>query len=216
MPAPVAPVAAPPAPVAAPAAPAPTAVALAPRREVTALTHRVIGSAASAGLVSGIGSPSAVTLETLPDLLPEPGVDDSTPPLRKQPAFIVSLIAAGVILLGVAAFFVLQHVLRGPDAVEGLTVLDGGNNYVLQWNGPDVPYSVSVTTKASTTIDVTRFVKGGRQAFVPKSGLGLTDASCFVVRSTAEATEHPTVPTSRADLSTAGAQRFCVADIPSQ
>ncbi|WP_345373102.1 hypothetical protein [Frondihabitans cladoniiphilus] len=222
----------PPAPVAAPAAAEPVAPAAAPpitapvatqplaprrlpeppRRELTALSHHVIG--AGTAVLTRAPQAGAVKrpLASIPESLPAPTDDDLPKPLRRQPAFIVSIVAAIVILVGVATFLVLQQVLRGPDTVQNLTVLDGGNNYVLQWNGPDVPYSVAATNAPSNTIDVTRFVKGGRQAFVPKSGLGVSKSSCFVVRSQAEASSHA-VPTTAAELASEGGRKFCVADI---
>ncbi|RKR73959.1 hypothetical protein C8E83_1059 [Frondihabitans australicus] len=198
----------------APAAAAlPTAPAVA-----SVLTHRTIGR--SAGHLD-LGDPrwsvgSATTLlETRVDVLPE--LDDDVPVRRltRQPAFLVSMGAAVVVVVVVVVIVLMQTVFRGPDRVENLQLLDGGANYVLQWNGPNVPYAIAMTN-ASTgkTIDVSSLVRGGREAWIPKNGAEVTDRSCFIVRSQREATSQK-LPATAAGLSAQGAAKVCVSQISS-
>jgi hypothetical protein len=187
---------------------------------VAVLTHTTIGGhAGHLDLAdprwSRDGGTAGVLLESRADVLPE--LEDDVPPRRitRQPAFIVALAAAVVVVVVVVILVLMQTVFRGPDRVENLQLLDGGDNYILQWNGPDVPYAVTMTgATGGKTEDVSNLVKNGRQAWIPKSGADVTDDSCFVVRAQRETTQK--LPTAKAALAGQGAARVCIADVKAQ
>lgn len=195
------------------AAPLPTVAA------ATVLTHHTIGRAAGQLDLGDArwsrGSASQLLLESRVEALPELDDDVPTKRLTRQPAFIVSMAAAVVVVVVVVVLVLMQTVFRAPDRVENLQLLDGGANYVLQWNGPNVPYSVEMTA-ASTgkNVDVSSLIRGGREAWIPKNGAEVTDRSCFIVRSQSETSSKP-LPTTSAALAAQGAAKVCVSQVSS-
>jgi hypothetical protein len=185
----------------------------------TVLTHHTIGRAAGQldlGDARWSGaSASRLLLESRVEALPELDDDLPTKRLTRQPAFIVSMAAAVVVIVVVVVLVLMQTVFRAPDRVQNLQLLDGGANYVLQWNGPNVPYAVEMTA-ASTgkNVDVSSLIRGGREAWIPKNGAEVTDRSCFIVRSQGESSSKP-LPTTTAALAAQGAAKVCVSQVSS-
>ncbi|AMM21013.1 hypothetical protein AX769_13825 [Frondihabitans sp. PAMC 28766] len=180
------------------------------------LTHHTIGAAPgrldladprwSTTLASRSGG---LLLETRPPALPELDEEGPARRLTHQPAFIASMAAALVVVVVVVVLVLMQTVFRGPDRVENLQLLDGGDNYVLQWSGPDVPYDVLMTGGSTgKNEDVSALVKGGRSAWIPKTGADVTDKSCFIVRGQRATSQK--LPTTKAALAAQGAARICV------
>lgn len=154
---------------------------------------------------------SKVRLARDREVLPELEEPPPPKPLRRQPAFIVSMAVAGVTLVGVGAMFVLGNIFREPDRVSDLVIQDGGDNYVIEWSGPDVPYSVVMTDEAlDAPADLSAMLKG-REVWVPKRGLGVTSDSCFTVRS-AEVAASEGFSDDPVVIDDQGGARVCVLD----
>jgi hypothetical protein len=158
-----------------------------------ALTHHVLGTPGETGrfaFAEGNGAERPAPLESEFELLPELAAEAPPRPIWRQPAFVVSVAAALVMVLGFIGVLVVQALLREPDRVEGLTITDTGSQYFLQWKGPDVPYSV-IMTGGDAPADISAYIRDGRTLWIPTAAEQVKGDSCFVVRSMKAAADDP-------------------------
>jgi hypothetical protein len=142
--------------------------------------------------------------------LPELDQDIEARPLRRQPVFIVSLVLAIVVALTVVGFWVKQQFFSAPDAVQGINLLDGGENWVLEWRGPDVPYTVLVVDGDGVVQgDISEWIRQW-QVYMPKDYPELSADSCFVVQPQETADLSASIDLRR--LSATGGSSLCLAD----
>ena len=213
LPAPPAFVPAAPDPVPVPQPPAPVRPTPAPPSG-TVLARRTIGSAPGQAVL--LGRPSgtrteATRLEHDRQVLPELEELPPARPLYRRPAFVVSLAIAVVAVLTCVTLVVVQHVTRRPPAVASVTLQDVGDYYLLEWEGPDVPYRLVLTTAdGADPADVSSLVRG-QEAWVPKTSAHVTPDSCLVVLAVEVADDHA-FTVDPADLAAQGGAMACVAD----
>lgn len=145
-------------------------------------------------------------------MLPELEAPPPPRPLRRQPAFIVAMSAAGAAILALAGTLVVQTVFLAPATVEAVRLTDLGDNLLLQWEGPDVPYSVMMTSADfADPADLSAMIKGGRDAWIPRNAAGVSSDACFVVRTRAAAEQFAFTEVAT-ELVDQGGARICAVD----
>ncbi|WP_221584803.1 hypothetical protein [Microbacterium sp. G2-8] len=127
----------------------------------------------------------------------------------RHPALIVSSILTILAILGMTAWMIVSAVLSS-DVVVGeisLTIEDGQAH--VDWDGPPASYDLYGVSGDGSVTDLSQFVMGGTDAWLPSATATWDDATCFVVRGS----EHADVPVSLSadDLAAQGAQSTCVA-----
>lgn len=191
---------------------APTGVA--PPLVSVDLTRRIIGDGPDAiplqtpGWTPSMGDKPR--LERLLDPLPELDVDISVRRLRRQPAFVVSVALAVAAGLAVSGWWVKHQYFSPPEAVQNIELLDAGDNYRLEWRGPDVPYTaLLVHDDGEVQGNLQKWIRGWG-LYMPKTYPGLTADSCFVVQPEGTAVIEKHLDLSNLDAS--GGALVCIAD----
>lgn len=191
---------------------------LPPRPVSTPLTRHAIGSEPDAvplqtpGWTRSVGEKRRI--ERPLDPLPELDVDISARPLSRQPAFLVSMTLAVIALLGVGGWWVRNQFFSPPDAVETITLLDAGDNYRLEWRGPDVPYTVLVVhDDGQVQGDVSGWVRDWA-LYMPKDYPELAADSCFVVQPATVTITGTAIDVG--GLSASGGAMTCIADMSTE
>lgn len=150
-------------------------------------------------------------MEREAEVLPELEAEIKPRPLRRQPAFLVSMGLALVAVL-VCGGLVIRHTMYGaPDRVENVTLRDTGDNYLLEWDGPDVPYHLDLTTADGAKPEDVSGLLRSWEAWVPKDGLGVAQDSCLVIRPQ-ETEESEPFTVDAQELEAQGGAIVCVAD----
>jgi hypothetical protein len=136
--------------------------------------------------------------------------DETTRPLWKHPAFVVSAITT-VLAVGIgAALMIVSFTSGGPARVSDLAIASGSGNVRLTWSGPDQPYSLYVTgPDGGDAVDLSQLVRG-HEAWLPRTAGLFADDSCFVVRAADRSSDDVTLDDGALDDQ--GAQSVCVAD----
>ncbi|ROR82236.1 hypothetical protein SAMN06295974_3129 [Plantibacter flavus] len=152
------------------------------------------------------------SLERERAVLPELEEPPQPKPLRRQPAFIVALSATAAALVTFVAIVVVQLVVQAPTRVEAVHLTDLGDNLLLQWDGPDVPYAVAMTGgDIDGAVDLSAMIKGGREVWVPKRTAAVSTDACFVVLDRA-VSEREQLVSDTERLAEAGGARICVSE----
>lgn len=127
----------------------------------------------------------------------------------KHPAFIVSIITTFLALAGAAAWFVVTLLTDDTVRVTSLTIENTGGNTHLDWEGPDAAYSLFSVQADGEVADLSQWILGGTEAWLPTAA-GLSDAdTCFVVR---PATVSAEVSLDAGALADQHGQRVCMVD----
>lgn len=126
-----------------------------------------------------------------------------------HPAFIVSAVLTFLSMAGMAAWMIVAALTATDVVVTGLTVTDANGTLHVDWDGPDAVYSLYGVGGDGQVTDLSGFVRGGTDAWLPAAANVYSPDTCFVVR---EAGLEADVTLNADGLAGQGAQSVCVAD----
>ncbi len=174
-------------------------------------THIDLGTAPGQPILTAGGE--GVAFQAAVTVLPELEEAAARPrTIWRHPAFIVSLVLAGLAVIAAAVMLVLSLVLGGSHgAVSDAALSEAGGNLHLTWNSSGAVELYVLT--GSSTLDASQLVVGTDEAWIP-SALGVYDqSSCFVIRPQGTSGE---VSAAVDALAAQGAASVCVRDAASQ
>ena len=126
-----------------------------------------------------------------------------------HPAFIVSGILTFLSIAGMAVWMIVSALTAAEVVVTGLTVTVADDVAHVDWEGPKAVYSLYAISGDGAIDDLSTWVRGGTDAWLPMSA-GLWDPeTCFVVR---EAGKDAEITLGVGELAAQGAQSTCIAD----
>jgi hypothetical protein len=126
-----------------------------------------------------------------------------------HPAFIVSAVLTFLSMVGMATWMIVSALTSTDVVVTGLTVTDAEGTAHIDWEGPDAAYSLYAVHGDGEVVDLSTWIRGGTDAWLPMSADLFDAETCFVVR---EAGLDPAVTLDADDLAAQGGQSACMAD----
>ena len=128
-----------------------------------------------------------------------------------HPAFIVSAILTFLSMAGMTAWIIVSALTATAVVVTGLTVTVADDIAHVDWEGPKATYSLYAVNGDGTIDDLSTWVRGGTDAWLPVSAGLWNPETCFVVR---EAGKDAEITLNAGKLAAQGGQSTCIADAP--